>query len=514
MSSSRITFEGLGNLYRFFLFDRRDGTATAQLILCLQKFSEIEQGSQEQQKDKLREAVSSLISVHQKILADYKDAGPHYVGSDREVRRFHTAGLEALTQIKEMTRETLAPLIKKIMTVVRERFDQPAQVQEKLQTEATRQNDIIRYTQSEAMQFCTGLAGFYEIVFKRPYLQYTQANQGRSMDFIKSFPGHLDKVIRSFPEQGGLSQGEGGVALRSIIRQVAAHRDSLAPLYAPESEAEFFIGRLIAIKDDQQAQQELYDSLRKTVLDGCKKKASAMDQISGEQVRAFFDEKAADIADALPDSLKAPNRAVAATIVNAFTKQQEHGQGALISGQLGLTHYQSQLFGEGINWGAVHDIPVNPFSELNLDSLSRTAKEAFKRHANNIVFQYYQNHLLNTTCLIAHGNSVIEENEITDPILHALTTVNSVIRHELAQYRREHLIIGELEPRQIENLTPQMAKKVVLFGIQHDMFSRPQCLALCRQYPSLASDPDITTAALESYGRFRARQTVEEKSSS
>src|SRR5579872_3192213 len=126
-------------------------------------------------------------------------------------RQEQLATLPPASLLREMslvTKETLNPLLKRILAAVNTHFPAPAQVQTQLQQEAARLS--IHETLSR------GLIALFEIVGKRPRLSGI-------FPYLPNLYGHLRIILRSFANERGIMKEQGIselTQLQTLLRQV------------------------------------------------------------------------------------------------------------------------------------------------------------------------------------------------------------------------------------------------------------------------------------------------------
>jgi hypothetical protein len=500
-----LTFQDIGNMYRVFLFDAKSPTDAGVLAACLEDYSSAEvQTTTDLKRAKLASALKNLASLIRTLNERYPASSSQYESLDHEIRFIQQDVNKIIRDIKaecqENLKQAITNLSKKIQAVVKSHFKDPLEVGNTLRKEATRQQELLK-----SGKLAGGFIGLYEIAFERPNLQSSVANNGIDRKFLTLFPRPLLTIIRSFFEKRSSTPREQGILqLQSLIKYVNLYKDSMRDLYLENSDTEYFISQVLALKETGEDLAKFYDRLKLSIVSLGEKSATSTSSsgIGLEQLESFIKEKAKEIHAATPAIMRGDNALIAKHVTGGFLNQQRHGQGALLSGD---TTRGGDLFGDGIQENINLIIPLNEHSGLSLDTVeNQRMQKACKEIGQKNVRNFYDHHQLVSARYTVRGSS-LDSEEVTDPLQQASMTVSSLVGYELEEFARAKMLIGGLDIMQREELTPQMAKKVIFFGINHDIFSMKQILFLLTQYPKVLFD-DETAQVLEA-----AEQRIFEK---
>lgn len=521
MANQLITFQGIAGVYRFLTQHNPDYTVPSQALEdCLTHLYLFasEKASVDIKKLAIQRAIESFTSLIKEMQAHVPQSAFSYQGKNREIAQLTEDTAYFAGQVKGVTATNLQGVIKQVREVAKTHF-QGRQIRETLQEEVRRQEELLRLP-----KLCEGFLGFYELVAKRYNLQYDLIGRG-VWKFLPTVATYTVKVIQSFTEKReSISENEGMTHLKTVIAQVSAHPE-LTGLCHQGSPVPFFIENLLTLQNDPAKIESLYKDLREEFRDQVRDvyfdpNPLVFNEVDSAKLLTFFDDKATEISARIPDDLVGTNRQIADQLVRAFQGHREaHGDGALLYGtERPGVRFVEQTIGEGIHDGGFNFVAANPFNGNQLDQLAPNQKmrEKAEELGQKLVNDYYNFRRLSEVNYTMH-ESIVEERPARDPIEQALSTIGAVINYEIEEYtkkyRHDHLIIGALPVAQIEAIRPQMAKKVILFGVRNDMFNKEQIVTALRACHLDKDDPEIAPVLEEARNRYLLRLAEESKES-
>ncbi|MBX7066801.1 MAG: hypothetical protein K1X28_06185 [Parachlamydiales bacterium] len=408
------------------------------------------------------------------------------------VRQLRQEGIDLVNQIKRIqSNDDISTLVKKVKEIAKKHFSAPAQAEPVLAEAARQQQNRLVGAKTIA-----GFVGLYELAFNRPHsLRSDNALAAR----LKGMIIPLIRILQSFPQSGAqVGEAEALAHLGTLMTQIVANKDQFLALCEADSATAKMIGNLANFQGNADASKAFYRLLKNAAIQHCYDLGicgSTMDTVLPEHITQLFKEQSEVVAKLLPEHLQPDHAETGRIVAQGFKKQEDHGQGALLFGQLGLNMHHEQFFGEGINWDPSFT-PIDPYSDISKDSIeSDKAREIATKIGEDIAHGFYQNRQLAQHKYTITGDAVIAE-PVNDPNAQALMTVNCLIQYELQRHVIEHGHLFGLDANQRLALAPEKAKKVILFGINNDVFSKDQVLLLLITY-QLMGDADIMAAINE-----------------
>lgn len=496
-----LSFENVVSAYRFLRSEMRNEGAADQFA----RF--IGQVGQATTADKMKAAIQTLraLSGYLPQLGDTEID----LRTNPTVRLMRQEGIQLIEQMKGVkTADDIAAVVKKVKQVAKEHFSAPDQVEAMFaEAAAIQQNKLVR-----ARTFA-GFVGLYELASKR---HHSFRSDNPMANIVKALIIPMHRILQSFPESGArIGEAEALANLQILASQMAKDKDKLIALCEPGSYTARTIASLASLQSHPDTAEAFYRLLKEAVIQHCYDLGictSASGTVDETHITRLFEEQARVAAEHLPDHLQPDHAQTGRMIASAFAEHLDHGQGALLFGQLGLNMHREQFFGEGINWDPTFN-PVDPYSDVSKDQIqSDKAREIATKVGEDMAHGFYQNRQLAQHRYTIDGDAVIAE-PVHDPNAQALMTVKSLIQYELQRHVIEHGYLFGLDANQRLALMPEKAKKVILFGINNDIFTMQQATLLVMTY-HLLDDADIIAAANQAIIRNNPPAPYEEEAAS
>jgi hypothetical protein len=497
-----LSLPGIINAYNYICLLQNQNSLVNNFKDCFKLFSAC---NIDRSPDSIQAAGKKLLELFKSLKQIQFEVKIPALNSKQFVE--YQEGIGFIREIQNInTPASLRNLILKIQTAAKAFFPTPDQVS----SELAREGELL-FRKWETTKMCQGLVELYELT-TRQYLPEQQSIQDAVVPVLVS----LKKLISSFAESNKtISEEEGKEMLYRASFVVANHKDQIKALCAENSCCSKLIDVLVSISKNRAKIHQFYSVIKDELIECCRAEESS-NTIKPEDLMVFFQERAKIAFSALPNELKPDIRVLAQKLAEAFKTQEDHGNGMLVSGQESINSTANQYFGDGLAGGIPeHTRPINPYNSMSRDLIENTkVRQKIEELGKSIAENYYKKHKLQETEFIVGGN-VITEEPIHDPIDQALGTVNLIIQYELSQYIEENGLLFGLEENRKERLMPEISKKVILFGIDRDIFNEEQVGVLIRKY-KIADDDQIKNAISIALTRqfvraFRQSQKDEEK---
>lgn len=477
-----LSFGDVVSAYRFLRSEMRDEAAASHFTQFIGLVG------QATTQNTMKVAIQALAALPKYLpqLGDTEIDLP----TNPTVRLMRQEGIQLIEQIRGIkTPEDIAAVIKKVKQVAKEHFSAPDHVEATLLEAAARQQNKLVGARTFA-----GFVGLYELASKR---YHSFRSDDPMAKIVKALMIPIHRILQSFPESGArVSEEEALANLKILASQLAKDKDKITALCEPGSHTARTVATLGSLQNHPETSQAFYRLLKAAVIQHCFDLGictSASGTVVQTHITRLFEEQAKVAAEHLPAHLQPDQAQTGRMIASAFAQHTDHGQGALLFGQLGLNMHREQFFGEGINWSPTFN-PIDPYNDVSKDSIrSDRAREVATKVGKDIAHGFYENRQLAQQRYIIDGDTVVAE-PVHDPNAQALMTVQSLIQYELQRHVIDHGLMFGLDAGQRVALAPEKAKKVILFGINNDIFTMQQGTLLVMTY-QLMGDPDIRAAA-------------------
>ncbi len=475
---------GMGYVYRQLRLENRraESAANFNLMMFLHQMNTF-LGSTD------RNAYANALRHLEKTVTGIKACGePYYTGDDNAMRRLHEEGVRVWKDFSNLNQENAPSFIKKIVTFVRGHFSNLdntrnplLQVSSMLTEESARQERLVKVAELNE-----GICGLFEMATKRPHLQYQAENEEGQHNFLPFLAGQLTRIIRSFSEKNSdpIRDNEGKAVFRGLIKIVHENQETLKNLCVEDSKARAFINSVIALSGkDPEESGAFYNEMANAVRSAYRSDEA---QVGENDLVNFVRNQAEKIHDLLPADMQSNNRQVVRRVVKGFKAQQDHGQGALICGTDSDRVNSSQLFGEGPG-GPFIEMFIDPWKGLDsTESWSKKATDGLKEFMGKVEDAFWKQKKLYQYTSVTDTKNTWEEAFKSDEE-QALAVVGAMIQNRRNEYLRSSGLFAFTQA-QTEEVQARCVKEVIEFGLEHNMFTHEQQVALFIKYRTYLID--------------------------